>query len=168
MNIFIAGADTDAGKTTVASWICSKTGAPYWKLIQTGDTSDSENVRKFSPNSKIFPEVYKFLAPLSAYDAAKKQNQAIDSFKFKINTAKTVIEGSGGVFVPIAENFLMIDAIKFTNSQVIVVARSKLGMINHILLTISALKSRFIPILGIIVCGDLDKDVINTIQIIYK
>lgn len=164
MNIFITGTDTDAGKTTAAAWICSKIQTTYRKLIQTGDDSDSTIIRRFAPNTKIIPEVYKLHAPLSAYDAAKKENIIIDPRNFQTDLDKSVIEGSGGVCVPITNNFFMIDAIKATNSKALVVARSKLGMINHILLTISLLKAHLVPILGIIICGDLNKNIRDTIE----
>ena len=164
MNLFITGTDTDAGKTTVSAWICSKIRTKYLKLIQTGSDSDSTTVKNFAPNTEILPEIYKLHAPLSAYDAAKLENITIDVEKFRINYDKTVIEGAGGIFVPIASNFLMIDAIERTNSCALVVARAKLGMINHTLLTISALKNRNISIAGIVVCGDLEKNIVDTIE----
>lgn len=163
MNIFITGTDTDSGKTTVSAWICSKIKTKYQKLIQTGADSDAFTVRKFAPQTEILPEVYKLQAPLSAYDAAKLENKAIDIEKFQLNLNKSVIEGSGGVFVPIADNFFMLDAIKLTKSKALVVVKSKLGMINHILLTIFALRAKSIPILGIVVCGNIDKHITETI-----
>lgn len=163
MNIFITGTDTDSGKTTVSAWICSKIKTKYQKLIQTGADSDASTVRKFAPQTEIFPEIYKLQAPLSAYDAAKLENKAIDIEKFQLNLNNSVIEGSGGVFVPIADNFLMLDAIKLTKSKALVVVRSKLGMINHILLTIFALRTKSIPILGIVICGNIDKHITETI-----
>ncbi|MDE6431866.1 MAG: dethiobiotin synthase [Opitutales bacterium] len=164
MNIFVTGTDTNAGKTTVAAWICSKIRTTYWKLIQTGDTSDFEIIRRFAPGTKILPEAYRLRAPLSAYDAAKKENIVIDVERFRVNFDKVVIEGAGGIFVPITDNFLMIDAMKCTNSQVVIAVRAKLGIINHILLTVSALKANFIPILGIVICGDLTDDIQLTIE----
>ncbi len=105
MNIFVTGTDTDAGKTTVSAWICSKIHTKYWKLIQTGNDSDSEVIRKFAPNTGIIPEAYKLKAPLSAYDAANKESLAIDIDKLTTNENKIVIEGAGGVFVPISDDF---------------------------------------------------------------
>lgn len=164
MNIFITGTDTDAGKTTVSAWICSKIKTRYQKLIQTGDESDADTVKIFAPETDIIPEIYKLKAPLSAYDAAKLEKKFIDVQKIATTLDKSVIEGAGGLFVPIADNFLMIDAIKQTNSQVLIVARSKLGMINHILLTVYALHSQKLPILGIVICGNIDKNIKETIE----
>ena len=164
MNIFVTGTDTDAGKTTVSAWICSKIRTKYWKLIQTGGDSDSEIIRKFAPNTEIIPEAYKLKAPLSAYDAANKESLAIDIEKLSTKKDKIIIEGAGGVFVPIADGFFMINAIKRTNSMALVVARSKLGVINHILLTIFALKSKNIPIIGIIISGNMEENIKKTIE----
>lgn len=180
MNLFITGTDTDAGKTTVSSWVCSKIKhATYWKPVQTGDDSDASMVKVFAPHAEIIPEAYKLKAPLSAFDAAKKEGVNIDldkllspimgpksvSFENSQNPQKPIIiEGAGGVFVPISDGFLMIDLIKRTNSGALVVVRSKLGLINHILLTIFALRSREIPIVGIIVCGDLEDTLKDTIE----
>ena len=164
MNIFVTGTDTDAGKTTVSAWICSKIHTKYWKLIQTGNDSDSEVIRKFSPSTEIIPEAYRLKAPLSAYDAANKESVTIDIEKLTTAENRIVIEGAGGVFVPICDNFLMIDAIKGTNSKALVVARSKLGVINHILLTLFALKSKNIPIVGIIISGNIEENIKKTIE----
>lgn len=164
MNIFVTGTDTDAGKTTVSAWICSKIRTKYWKLIQTGNDSDSEIIRKFAPNTEIIPEAYKLKAPLSAYDAANIESLIINLDKLNTVEDKVVIEGAGGIFVPISDNFLMIDAIKRTNSKALLVARSKLGIINHILLTIFALKSKNISIIGIIISGNMEENIKRTIE----
>lgn len=164
MNIFVTGTDTDAGKTTVSAWICSRVRTKYHKLIQTGDDSDAATVKKFAPETEIIPEKYRLRAPLSAYDAAREENSVIDVNRLKTNFDKAVIEGAGGVFVPIAENFTMLDAMKQTNSRVLVAARAKLGMINHILLTLYALRNENIPVIGIAVSGNLDENIRQTIE----
>ena len=164
MNLFISGTDTDAGKTTVSAWICSKIKTKYWKLVQTGNDSDAYVIKKFAPDAEIISEAYKLKAPLSAYDAAKIENIVIDTKKFHSEFDKIVIEGAGGLAAPIADNFLMIDAIEKTNSAVLLAARSKLGMINHILLSIFALKNRKIPITGIIICGNTENNIMQTIE----
>ncbi len=164
MNLFITGTDTDAGKTTVSAWICSHIKTRYWKIIQTGNDSDSGIIKQYSPNTEIIPEIYKLKAPLSAYDAARLENIVLDTDKFNINEDKIVIEGAGGVFVPIASNYLMIDAIKSTNSKALIISRSKLGMINHILLTVFALREKEIPIVGIVISGDINDNIKQTIE----
>ena len=164
MNIFITGTDTDIGKTVVSSWICRQTNAQYWKPIQTGDDSDTATVQKFSPLTKVFPNAYKLKAPLSAYDGARLENVTIDIDKIIGMCPKnnTVIEGAGGALVPITDNIMMADLIKELNSKVIIVAKSKLGFLNHIFLTVETLKSRGIDIIGIILNGKTE--LIDTIE----
>ncbi len=164
MNVFVTGTDTNVGKTIVSAWICSNVKTKYWKLVQTGSDSDSFTVRRFVKNCEIIPSLYTLRTPLSVYDAAKIERIEIDIGKFNTRFDKIVIEGAGGVLVPIAHDFLMIDAIKYTNSAALVVVRSKLGMINHVLLTINALKSRQIRIIGIIVVGSIEKNIKETIE----
>ncbi|MBQ3564756.1 MAG: dethiobiotin synthase [Alphaproteobacteria bacterium] len=164
MNLFITGTDTDAGKTTVSAWICSKIETTYLKLVQTGNDSDSSVVRNFAPHTRILPEIYKLREPLSAYDAARIEGVNIDVKNFKTPHDKIVIEGAGGLCVPIADNFLMIDAIKKMNAGALLVSRSKLGMINHILLSTSALKNKNIPIIGIVISGNVEPQLVDTIE----
>ena len=164
MNLFITGTDTDAGKTTVSAWICSKIKTTYWKPIQTGSDDDSDVIRKFSPQTEILPNAYRLKAPLSAWDAARLEQTTLDVQKLHTDRDKMLIEGAGGLLVPIAENFFMLDVIKQTHATALVAARSKLGMINHLLLTIFALHQRKIPVLGIIICGDTERNIRETIE----
>ena len=164
MSLFITGTDTDAGKTTVAAWICSHLKVPYWKLIQTGSDSDSATVQRLAPQTPILPEVYRLKAPLSAWDAARLEQVTVDPNRFQPPCTPCVIEGAGGLLVPIAEDFCMIDALEQTQSTALIVARSKLGMINHILLTIFALHQRQIPIAGIVISGAIEPYIQKTIE----
>lgn len=168
MNLFITGTDTDAGKTTVSAWICSKIKTTYWKPIQTGSDADSDVIQKFAPQTKILPNAYRLKAPLSAWDAARLEQKTIDVLKLKTDRDKMLIEGAGGLLVPIAENFFMLDVVEQTHATALVVARSKLGMINHLLLTIFALQQRKIPICGIVICGDIEKNIRETIEYFSK
>lgn len=164
MNLFITGTDTDAGKTTVSAWICSKIKTTYWKPIQTGSDADGDVIRKFAPQTEILPNAYRLKTPLSAWDAARLEQTTIDVRKLQTDRDKILIEGAGGLLVPIAENFFMLDVIEQTHATALVVARSKLGMINHLLLTIFALQQRKIPICGIVICGDIEKNIRETIE----
>jgi dethiobiotin synthase len=163
-NIFVTGTDTDVGKTVVSAWLCKHTNTNYWKPIQTGGDSDSAMVAKLSPRTKIIPEVYKLKAPLSPYDAAKLENVEIDQNLFNKDLQNTVIEGAGGALVPIAENFLMADLIKMCRARALVVAKSKLGMINHLLMTAEVLQTRGIDVIGIIMNGEIENSLKCTIQ----
>ena len=164
MNLFITGTDTDAGKTTVSAWICSKIKTTYWKPIQTGADADADVIQKFAPQTEILPNAYRLKAPLSAWDAARLEQKTIDVLKLKTDRDKMLIEGAGGLLVPIAEKFFMLDVIEQTHATALVIARSKLGMINHLLLTIFALHQRKIPVLGIIICGDIERNIRETIE----
>ncbi|MDR1233028.1 MAG: dethiobiotin synthase [Puniceicoccales bacterium] len=161
----MTGTDTDVGKTTVAAWICQQIGVAYWKPIQTGNMRDSETIKILSPHTKIIDEVYELNAPLSPYDAAKIDDISIDEKLLKRRIDNTVIEGAGGILVPIKVGFHMVDLIKFYNARTIVVARSKLGVINHILMTIEVLKARNIDILGIIINGQMEESIKQTIEL---
>jgi dethiobiotin synthase len=163
-NIFITGTDTDVGKTLVSAWICWHTNAGYWKPLQTGEAYDSTLIAKFSPHTKIIPEAYRLKAPLSPHDASKLENVEIDLESLEKNLENTVIEGAGGALVPISKNFLMADLIKMYDAQALIVAKSKLGMINHLLLTTEALRARGIDILGIVVNGNLEDNLRHTIE----
>jgi dethiobiotin synthase len=166
VNIFVTGTGTDVGKTTVAAWICQQVGVAYWKPIQTGNMWDSETVKILSPDTKIIEEVYRLNAPLSPYDAAKIDNIFIDEkLLIKRWIDNTVIEGAGGILVPIKIGFHMVDLPKLYNAKTIVVARSKLGVINHILMTIETLKIRNIDILGIVINGQMEENIKQTIEL---
>lgn len=165
MNLFITGTDTNVGKTIVSSLVCLHTGANYWKPIQTGDDLDSETLKNISINTEILSEAYKLKAPLSAYDASLLDNIKIDTNNLIRHFEKnTVIEGAGGCLVPITEKILMADLINLNNAKALLVAKSKLGMINHILMSIEVLRSRNVSILGIIINGDIENNIFNTIE----
>ena len=159
MKIFITGISTDVGKTIASAIVVEALKADYWKPIQAGDldNSDSHKVQNLISNSdsKIFENAYKLNTPASPHYAAEIDHVVIDLKK--IIEPKTqnhlVVEGAGGLFVPINNNDCVIDLIQ-PDYKVIVVSRHYLGSINHTLLTIEALKSRKLNIAGIIFSGD--------------
>jgi dethiobiotin synthase len=164
MSIFVTGTDTGVGKTVVSAWLCLRTNATYWKPIQTGNDSDRDVITKFSPHTKIISEMYKLKAPLSPYDAANLEGIEIKRKLLERCLENTVIEGAGGALVPIGEDFLMADLVKTCGARVLLVAKSKLGMINHSLMTTEVLKSRNIDVLGIIVNGEIENHLKCTIE----
>lgn len=156
MKIFITGTDTNVGKTLISSWIALHTGFSYFKPIQTGtrDGSDSLEVQKLS-DTKIYPESYAYKEPLSPHLAAKLENDIIDIEKIALpQSHNLIIEGAGGALVPINDKYLMVDLIKKLDASVILVARTTLGTINHTLLSLEALRSRNITVLGVIMNGE--------------
>ena len=162
MKLFITGISTDVGKTIASAIITEALEADYWKPIQAGDldNSDSHFIKSKITNKKsiIYPNAYQFYTPASPHLAAELDGITID-LKNIIEPKTTnhlVIEGAGGLFVPLNETNFVIDLIQ-PEYKVIVVSRHYLGSINHTLLTIEALKSRKINIAGIIFNGDANK-----------
>lgn len=167
MNIFVTGTDTNIGKTVISSWICRGIGtrAQYWKPIQTGSDFDTLTVKKFAPQTRTLREIYRFKNPLSPYDASILENVNIDIDKIieKI-PERTVIEGAGGILVPICNHFQMIDLAAKLHARILIVAKAKLGFLNHIFMTAEVLKQKNLDIVGIILNGDTDSFLIETIE----
>ncbi len=157
--LFITGIGTDVGKTIAAAVITEALQADYWKPVQAGfaDGTDSETVKSLVSNSKtvIYPEAYKLKMPASPHAAAVAEGITINIENIKVpQTNNTlVIEGAGGLMVPLSEKELVIDLIEELQAEVIVVVRHYLGSINHSLLTLQALKSRKLNVMGIIISG---------------
>jgi dethiobiotin synthetase len=162
MKLFITGIGTDVGKTIASAIITEALQADYWKPIQAGDleNSDSHKVKCFLSNKMtvIHPNSYALKTPASPHLAAELDGIVIDLKK--IIEPKTenhlVVEGAGGIFVPLNDTDCVIDLIQ-SDYKVIVVSRHYLGSINHTLLTIEALQNRKIAIAGIIFSGDENK-----------
>lgn len=156
---FVTGIGTGIGKTIVSAILSEALKADYWKPIQAGElkNTDSMKVRSLLSNkvSIVHPEVYHLSKSMSPHAAAKADKITIDLKKIKIpKTSNTIIiEGAGGVMVPLNDKQLVVDLIKQTNAEVILVVQNYLGSINHTLLTYEALKNRKIPIAGIVFNG---------------
>lgn len=159
MKLFITGIGTDVGKTIASAIITEALEADYWKPVQAGDldNSDSHKIKRYLSNTKttIFDNAYALQTPASPHLAAKIDDVVIDVKKIQEPKTKNhlVIEGAGGVFVPLNDSDCVIDLIQ-PDYKVIVVSRHYLGSINHTLLTIEALKNRGFDIAGIIFSGD--------------
>ena len=170
MKLFITGIGTDVGKTIASAIITQALEADYWKPIQAGDldNSDSHKIERYISNDKtvIHENSYKLNTPASPHLAAQLDGITIDLKQ--INEPKTdnhlVIEGAGGILVPLNDNDCVVDLIQ-KDYKVIVVSRHYLGSINHTLLTIEALQNRKINVAGIIFSGDENK---STEEIILK
>jgi len=159
-NIFIAGIDTNAGKTIVSAIITEALKADYWKPIQAGDLqfTDTDKVRSLVSNTTtvFHPSKYAFSRPLSPHIAAEKEGITIDVASIKVPSTrnKLVIEGAGGVMTPLNNDQFILHLIKQLAIPVVLVSRNYLGSINHTLLTVAALKKHEIPVIGIIFNGD--------------
>ncbi|WP_456315064.1 dethiobiotin synthase [Pseudomonas shirazensis] len=162
MKIFITGISTDVGKTITSAIVVEALEADYWKPVQAGDldNSDSHKVKSQVSNSKsqFYPNSYQLNTPASPHLAAEIDGIRIDLKQ--IQEPKTdnhlVIEGAGGIFVPLNEEDSIIDLIQ-PDYKVIVVSRHYLGSINHTLLTIEAIRNRGFEVAGIIFSGSENK-----------
>jgi dethiobiotin synthetase len=162
MKLFITGIGTDVGKTIASAIITQALEADYWKPIQAGDLdhSDSHKIQQYLSNYKttIHPNSYQLNTPASPHWAAELDNVTIDLQQIVEPSTNNnlVIEGAGGVLVPLNTTDCIIDIIK-PDYKVIVVSRHYLGSINHTLLTVEALKNRNINIAGILFSGAENK-----------
>jgi dethiobiotin synthetase len=162
MKLFITGISTDVGKTIASAIIVEALEADYWKPIQAGDIdhSDSHKIKSLIYNTKteIHPNSYLLNTPASPHISASIDGITIDLKQIEEPKIENhlVIEGAGGVFVPLNNMDCVIDLIQ-PDYKVIVVSRHYLGSINHTLLTIESLHNRKIAIGGIIFSGDENK-----------
>jgi len=160
---FITGADTDAGKTLVSSILVKLLQGTYWKPVQSGSIQGMDRLTVQSltglSDDHFLPETYVFKEPLSPNQAASLEFALVETTKLqlpdpvKVVHKPIIIEGAGGVLVPLNQDEFYIDVMKRWSVPVIIVCRNRLGVINHMLLTIEALKNRDIPIAGFISSG---------------
>ncbi len=159
---FVTGTDTNVGKTVLSALLVAALGAVYWKPVQTGATegTDRESVRAWSEatEDRLPLERFRFDPPVSPHLASREAGIpiALDAFQFPEAPAsrKWIVEGAGGVMVPLNERELMRDLMRRIGFPVIVAARTSLGTINHTLLTLAALREAQLPICGVALIGD--------------
>lgn len=162
LKIFVTGIGTDVGKTIASSIITEALEADYWKPIQAGDleNSDSHKIKSYisNPLTHIFPNSYALQTPASPHLAAELDGIRIDPAAIvEPDTERPlVIEGAGGIFVPINESETIVDLIR-KEYKVIIVSRHYLGSINHTLLTVEALQNRGITIAGFVFNGGINE-----------
>lgn len=153
---FVTGTDTGVGKTYVAALLAAGLGCAYWKPVQSGTDTDTDWVRRTAglPADRLLPEAYRLREPLSPHEAARREGVAIEMARLALpDRERLVVEGAGGVMVPLNREYLMIDLIVALALPVVVVARSELGTINHTLLTLAQLRRNDCPLLGVVVNG---------------
>lgn len=157
--IFITGIGTDVGKTVTSAVIVEALQADYWKPIQTGNYhgTDSQQVIDLISNTQtvVHSETYNFSRPMSPHAAAELDGVEInlDYILMPVTRNHMVIEGAGGLMVPINNQHFMIDIIQKFNPEVILVIQNYLGSINHSLLSIDALKNRGLNLVGLVING---------------
>jgi dethiobiotin synthetase len=159
--IVVTGTDTDVGKTVFAAALAGALGASYWKPVQAGfdPHGDTDSVAALS-GARILPEAYRLTTPFSPHRAAAIDGVTIDPARLALPDVDgpLVVEGAGGVLVPVTPDLLFADLFARWACPIVLVARTGLGTINHSLLSIEALRHRGVPILGIAFIGDEQAD----------
>jgi len=162
---FITGIGTGVGKTFISAVLTEALKADYWKPIQCGiaDGTDSEKVKALISNDRsvFHKESYVFNNPVSPHLAALLENKKIvmDGFDIPNNENDLIVEGAGGMLVPLTDSVYAIDLAGVFEAEVILVIRNYLGCINHSLLSIDYLVKNDFPLKGIILNGNFDKTV---------
>lgn len=170
--LFVTGTDTGVGKTVVAAALLHRLRVVgrvrYWKPVQTGldEDDDTETVRRLAAAGprEIFAAGIRLSRPLSPHQAARLESRsiALDDLTTLASIQPPgefwIVEGAGGVLVPLNEQQLMTDLMRALGMPVVIAARSRLGTINHTLLTLEALRSRDLDIAGVVVVGEPNRD----------
>jgi dethiobiotin synthase len=161
---FVTGTDTDVGKTLIAAWLLAHLDAlrlepHYWKPVQAGraPATDAETVASLAgiPPARILPEAYLLEQAIAPHEAARRAGIAIEMGQLVPPQADRllVVEGVGGLLVPLTDEAYVIDLIEALRLPTILVARSTLGTINHTLLSLEALRRRGIVVAGVVMNG---------------
>lgn len=165
-DLFVTGTDTGVGKTLVSALLCAALDGVYWKPIQTGaqEETDRKTVMCLAglPEQRTLPECYCFDPPVSPHLAAERSGTAIDLNRIRrpkeLLVGPLIVEGAGGVLVPVNGKKFMLDVMRELGLPVVVVARSALGTINHSLLTLQAVRSVGLRIKGLVMVGPENRD----------
>ena len=156
--LFVTGTDTGVGKTVLSAALMLRyPGACYWKPIQTGLESDTAEVRRLS-GGRVLDEGIRLPEPVSPHLAARRAGVTIELPRREDDGAVYIVEGAGGVLVPVNDSQTMADLMVLLGLPVVVAARTTLGTINHTLLTLEALRARSIKIGGVVMIGEANAD----------
>ncbi|MBQ9353398.1 dethiobiotin synthase [Phyllobacterium sp.] len=156
----VTGTDTNIGKTVFSAALADALGACYWKPVQAGleGETDSETVMRLGgiPAGRIIPEAWRLRTPASPHRAARLDNVEIQPELLVPPSieASLIVEGAGGVMVPLTETVVFADVFSRWRIPVILCARTGLGTINHTLLSLEALRQRAVPVFGVVFIGD--------------
>ncbi len=155
MRLVVTGTDTGIGKTVLAGAIALATGSAYWKPIQAGLDDETDSERVAALGVRTLPEAYRLSAPCSPHWAAEMDGLCIEEAELALPEGedRLVVEGAGGVLVPIRDDWLFADQFARWGLPVVLAARTALGTINHTLLSIEALRARGVPIVGVAFIG---------------
>lgn len=164
LRYLVTGTDTGIGKTMFATALTAALDAVYWKPVQSGldGETDSQTVLRLGGigRERILPEAYRLGTPASPHLAARLDGVAIDPARLvpPETDAPLVIEGAGGLLVPLADDLLFADLFAQWQIPAILCARTSLGTINHTLLSVEAMRHRGIPLFGIAFIGDENRE----------
>lgn len=162
MKLFITGIGTEIGKTVCSAILVQYFKADYWKPVQSGDLhyTDSHKIEAWTDDTFCHPETYRLQLAASPHQSARAENIHIDLNDFQLpETENTlIVEGAGGLMVPLSDNTFMIDLIEKLKLPAALVVRNYLGCINHTLLSIMALKQRNISLEYLIFNGSFPED----------
>lgn len=158
--VVVAGTDTDIGKTVFAAGLAAALDAFYWKPVQAGIDPVSDTDTAAFLGAQVLPEAYSLTTPASPHLAARIDGVTIDPQRLALPQvdAVVVVEGAGGVLVPLSDSLLYADVFAMWRAPVILCTRTGLGTINHTLLSIEALRTRGVPLLGIVFIGDAHEE----------
>ena len=153
----VTGTDTDVGKTVVAAGLAAALGATYWKPVQAGldGGTDAATVRRLAPQVRVLPEAYRLTTPCSPHAAARIDGVRIadDALALPGVAGPLIVEGAGGLLVPIRTDLLSAQLFARWDLPLIIVARTRLGTINHTLLTVAAARAHGLEVAGIVFSG---------------
>ena len=153
----VSGTDTDVGKTVFCAGLAGMLGARYWKPVQAGLPGDSETVAELA-GVEIVPEAYRLILPASPHQAAAEEGIAIEPDSLDPPDGPLVIEGAGGLMVPLTRQTLFLDVFARWRLPLILCARTRLGTINHTLLSIEAVRTRNILLHGVAFIGEANAE----------
>ncbi|AYZ35746.1 dethiobiotin synthase [Chryseobacterium indologenes] len=162
MKLFITGIGTEIGKTVCSAVLVQYFKADYWKPVQSGDLhySDSHKIETWTENTICHPETYRLQLAASPHQSAREESIQIDLDHFQVPETENalIVEGAGGLMVPVSDNRFMIDLIETLHLPAALVVRNYLGCINHSLLSIMALQQRNIRLEYLILNGEFPED----------
>lgn len=159
--LIVTGTGTGIGKTIFSAALAGALGATYWKPVQAGleAETDSQTVARLA-GVTVLPEAYRLKMPASPHRAAAAEGIILDPARLALPKISTplVVEGAGGLMVPLTADFLLIDLFARWQAPLILCAATHLGTINHSLLALEAIRTRNIPLLGIAFIGEANED----------
>lgn len=164
LRFIVSGTDTGIGKTVFSAALTHALQAHYWKPVQSGleEETDSEVVERMGgvPRARILPEAYRLKMPASPHLSARFDNVTIEPELLlpPETDGPLVIEGAGGLLVPLTDTLLFVDIFARWRIPLILCARTSLGTINHTLLSLEALRLRAIPVHGVVFIGDENRE----------